>query len=311
MNSNGKDIQSDESGLFYESALRIKWLTFVFIISGIAASALWLTLFVAGLLVDSSYYRAAISYNFASLNDWLMTFISFTFSNVILLAFMAGLLGGITSKLRATRGFTVSRNEMAAIIKDSKTQIENPFVSAFRGMFVFIAILAMQYVSSFSDLGTISKNTEQLQAATEINYEKLYNGISEKIDDTAMLNKLRSEIQKEKVLINAAGSDAALVSQILESKVRLKELPERKKMSESDKTIKKDQEAKIRSLRRILKVPPNVDFSGIGISSFSYFKFAVIVSFLAFIFGYDSSKFAEFMTKIFKGNKGEKDKIVE
>jgi hypothetical protein len=56
-------------------------------------------------------------------------------------------------------------------------------------------------------------------------------------------------------------------------------------------------------LRRSLKPPSNVDFSGIGISSFSYFKFAVIFSFLAFIFGYDHTRFTSFLGKLpFFGN---------
>jgi len=291
--------------------------SFWFAIYGVMASITWLTLLVAGLLVDSSYYRAAINYGFAKTNDWIATILTFTISNVAILAFFAGMLGGVTSKLRATEGFTLSKGELEDK-KVSKIEIENPFISAFRGMFVFVGILFMQYISSYSDLGNINKNNEQTETSTETNRNQLYLKLTEQIKDLAVLEDIKRVLKSEEPSINK--KDSSFVSQIFLLKDSLQSLKTLKQqnLSKKDNTkpdVKNEEielfdnkirslDNKIHSLRRSLKVPSNVDFSGIGITSFSYFKFAIIVSFLAFIFGYEPYRFTEFLGRIFKnGNR--------
>ncbi len=296
-----KNNSSNEELLHFGSFRKAKFLVGWFTFSGILVSAAWIILFVAGLLVDSSYYRAAISYNFAELSDWIWVIATFTFSNVVILAFFSGLLGGITSKLLYTNGFTITKEDFKKV---QPIQIENPFISAFRGMFVFVAILSMQYVSSFTDFGSIGKSSEQAQVTTEIKYEKLYSKLSEKIKDTVLLRVLRSGLNNQMELIEKNETDSSIINQIFLLKNNLRNITHDTEMVDLQKKEKQkhELETKIKLLRRSVKVPSNSDFSVVGISSFSYFKFAVIVSFLAFIFGYDPSKFTEFLGKILKGS---------
>jgi len=297
MDEHAKNSPSDKSDEYYYPKNRIKWFALEFTLSGILVSVLWLCLFIAGLLVNSSYYRAAISYNIADLNDWLLAIITFTFSNVVLLAFMSGLLGGITSKLIFTKGFKVTVKEFR---KTNTFQVENPFISAFRGMFVFIAILFMQYVSSFSDLGALNKNPEQEQKNMEVKFEKIYSRLAENGRDSVILDEVRSEIDKQLADGKVDDPDPKVIDSILLLKENLRVLTYSDSQSDSIRRQKMKIEGIIRSLRRTVKVPSISDFSGIGLSSFSYFKFAVIVSFLSFMSGYDPSLFKVITDRITK-----------
>lgn len=275
---------------------------FLFIITGITASLLWITLFVAGLLVDSSYYRAAVNFHYATIADWFLVITTFTLSNVCLLAFLAGLIGGICSKLIATKGFTLNPGK---IPERDYLKIENPFISAMRGIFVFVAILSMQYLSSFSDLGSISQGTGQNQEIAKIYDENLYFELSQQIKDTADLKRVIKWMKREADDMEK-GTDS-LVNEIIMLKDSMTNL---QKLSVSDKIKIQKLKQKIKTLRRSVKVPANVDFSSIGISSFAYFKFAVIVSFLAFVFGYNPSRFTDFISKFLgqSGGKNDQDK---
>jgi hypothetical protein len=297
MSKNLVILNEFEKAPHFQPESKILRLVASFAVWGIIVTILWLLLFVAGLMVDSSYYRSAISYGFAGFSDWIMASLTFTFSNVILLSFMSGLLGGITSKMVHTKGFRINNWGYS---KADTYKIENPFISAFRGMFVFIAILFMQYVSTFSDLGAISKIPQEENAQVASNYEKLYSSVAEKTKDTVVLDKLKLEIAALNEEGKMAEPDTAIINKIIMLKASVKQLSRKTDQGENLKNQKRMVEASIVTLRRTLKVPSNSDFSGIGLSSFSYFKFAVICSFLAFAFGYDPSLFAEFIGKIFK-----------
>lgn len=278
-----------------------KVMKVIFILGGGIVFFSWLALFIAGLLVDSSYYRVAINYGFAEPIDWIYVILTFTISNVALIAFLAGLLGGIISKLRATEGFTISEKELKDDLTNS-IMIENPFISAVRGTFVFIAILFMQYISSYTDLSSINKNNEQQVTNSELNYQELYLKLSERIDDSAVLKDIKGVLSNQEYLQKTKEFDTATVNQIFILKDKLKNL-EKTHRKNPESTEPQALETKIKAMRRSLKAPANVDFSGVGITSFSYFKFAVIVSFLAFIFGYDTRRFAEFIGRIIPGSK--------
>ena len=101
----------------------------LFVASGTIVTLFWIFLLLTGMLVNSSYYRAAISFDYAGLDDWLWALFSFTLSNVAILAFLAGFLGGIISKMKSTEGFTVSEEELKEKGKN-KYLYENPFISA-------------------------------------------------------------------------------------------------------------------------------------------------------------------------------------
>jgi hypothetical protein len=275
--------------------------TSLFIFYGVIASAFWLTLFVTGLFVDSSYYRVALNYNFAGLSDWLWVILSFTLTNVSLLAFFAGLLGGICSKVLTSEGFTLSPTELKNK-KVSYILYENPFISAFRGLFVFVAILSIQYLSSFSDLGSISNKEEQVQAEIKVDFDNSLVRLAESTTDSATLQEIK-KIKNEKLLISPQNETDSLLFSIFQLKDSIELLNTiytdgEKITNDSLKHEKQKLNLRIRSLRRSLKAPATADFSNIGFSSFSYFKFAVIVSLLAFIFGYEPRKFANFLSKI-------------
>lgn len=287
------------AGIDSASAAWLKHLWYI--ISGSAVTAIWLALFVAGLMVNSAYYRTAVNYGFADLKDWICVILTFTVSNVAILAFFSGLLGGIISKLRATEGFTIDE-KLAAMKKsgrdDKSIQVENPFISAVRGMFVFIAILFMQYISSFNDLGSIGRNGSQQQQEVNVDYDQLYKKLAEPLNTDTLLRKEMQRVLKEAVASDAASrTDDAIVKEIFLLKEDLKQKRKLKGNEGADSEIRII-ESELKSLRRTLKPPPDADFSQIGISSFSYFKFAVIVSFLAFIFGYDASRFAAFLGRM-------------
>ena len=264
---------------------------FLYIFCGVAVLIGWLILFVAGLLVDSSYYRAAINYNFAEFSDWIVVIFTFTVSNVVIIAFLSGILGGITSKVRATKGFTLPEKEIPAIL------VENPIISGFRGIFIFVAILFMQYIGSFSDLSVISKDSEQAQAATEISSSALYYDLASLMSDPDTLKKAEKIWKTYTIKTDRDEMDSTNVARIFALKDSISNLTGNQK----EKTIllkKQKWYNEIGSLRRSLKVPANADFSSVGVSSFSYFKFAIIVTFLAFIFGYDPSRFTAFMERL-------------
>jgi len=270
------------------------WNLIVFNGAGLITAILWISLFVAGLMVNSEYYRTAVSHGYAGFSDWIMVILTFTLSNVILLAFLAGLLGGISSTLSATENFTLSREEIQKRISDNKLdaqKVENPLISAFRGIFVFVAILSLQYLSSFNDMGAISKNSEQSEEKTMKKLEELYKSLNTNSIDSASLNSIKIAIQQESPEFMQSKNEE-LISHIL----LLKDSLATDTISANLKKMKHD----LFMLRRNVKIPKDVDFSGMGFSSIGYFKFAVIVSFLSFIFGYNPKMFSSFIDGIMK-----------
>jgi hypothetical protein len=267
--------------------LKLYW----FIISGILFTLLWLTLFVAGLLIDSSYYRAALNYGFAKPVDWMWTILTFTLSNVALLAFLAGLLGGICSKVSITESFTLTEEKLKES-NHSSILFENPFISAFRGVFVFVGILSIQYLSSFSDLGTIGSSSAQEKTAKEQS-DQLYVKLLETLDDSTSKAIIKDLQLKEEKRLQESSPDS-LISEIFCYTDSISCLSDNS--SGADLIRIRNWEEKIKSIRRNLKVPSIADIP--GMTSYSYFKFAIIVSLLAFIFGYDPRRFTDFLSKL-------------
>jgi hypothetical protein len=335
------------------------------IIGGILILLLWIVLFVSGLLINSSYYRAALNYGYAEWWDWIMTILTFTLSNVPLLAFLAGTLGGICSLVIVTEGFTISVEQLkrqslkretakevveatensvvngvevvTKKVKEIETEnenkrfvnpalYENPFLSGFRGVFVFVGILTLQYVSSFTDLTSIEKKAEE-EIAKKSQPLFVIEGDSLFLADTALHSKYS---KLPKLLKEAEPNPDTLVSQVFDYRYRISELKRKNKRGRgttmpSNVYINKSSYAKIygdengpngdlvtldpdskiakykeeiKRLRRKITPPSIAEIP--GMTSFSYFKFAVIVSFMAFIFGYDPRRFTDFISKFNK-----------
>ena len=276
--------------------INLNFKLFIYLSLGVLASICWIGLFVAGLLVNSEYYRAAVSHGFADFYDWLGTVLTFTLSNVSILAFFAGLIGGICSLITSTKGFTLNKTEIENKIIEGKLspeQLENPLISSFRGIFVFVAVLSLQYLSSFNDLGTISKNSEQLKNQSIISLDEIYSKLGLKLKDSVTLQTIKELLEKQSTEFRQTENEA-LISQAILLRDSIK--------NESGILKREKLKHNLFMLRRKIKSPPDVDFSGIGFSTFAYFKFAVIVSFLSFIFGYSPKLFYDFISKIFKPN---------
>jgi len=271
------------------------WKLAGYISFGIVVTLLWIVLFICGLLIDSSYYRAALNFGFADLSDWLRTIVTFTLSNVALLAFLAGLLGGICSLTSATEGFTLSKEEIKEKIKEgiiSPMQIENPFLSSFRGVFVFVGILTLQYVSSFSDLGSIGRTIEQGKVTSEKDMNSFYLDLLDTISDSQSKENLKALWEK-----NEKESKVTDNNSLLDSIYLYKEkIDSLRRASKADYFAIKSYKDKIKKLRRKIAVPAIADIP--GMSSYSYFQFAIIVSLMAFVFGYDPRRFLVFISNL-------------
>jgi len=261
------------------STLNQKSLKYLYIIMGIVISLLWIALFMIGLLVDSDYYRVAINYRFADCKDLLYTFISFTLSNVALLAFLSGLLGGITSRLIYSHGFRMSRDEILSN-NVHPSLIENPAISGIRGIIIFIGLLSIQYASSFSDFSqNKSESQPSLNEIASINQkgeiirnEEISNGINNNIP-FAELGKLTNEfniIQVKKLKYDLLHAKTDYSKFYIENEIE--------------------------KYRRKIKPPADTDFGSITLQS--YFKFAIIASLLSFIMGYDPRKFNSFLKQL-------------
>lgn len=267
----------------------------VYIIAGVIISFIWIALFLIGLLVDSDYYRVAINYDFYDLKDIVVTFLSFTLSNVALLAFFAGLLGGITSRLVSTKGFKISQEEL-----ENKgvhhSLIENPFISAIRGIIIFIGLLSIQYATSFTEL-TASPSESKPQKEQVSSFDKtVLDSILKKLPNDSL-----GTIQKGHII--SVWKTAKIDSNdiYIERVMRLKDsIIYCKSDFERDKI-----KLQIKSIRRKILPPADTDFGGISLQS--YFKFAIIASLLAFIMGYDPRQFERFMNRL-PVSKNEEDK---
>lgn len=253
--------------------------------AGILIILAWLWLFATGLHINSSYYRAAISYGYANWKDWLMTIFSFTLTNVVLLAFLAGFLGGVCSKIIVTHGFTLSEEQLIQEKKDY-VLFENPFISAFRGIFIFLAVLSFQYISSFSDLSSIGKQ-DSVNQTKERNFDKVYYTLLDSLDDSNSKQKIKSVWEQQAPKSRESNNDS-LASEILRYQDSIEQF--------SKDANKNMWESKIRSMRTLINLPVLVDIPGMSASG--YFRFAIIISLLSFICGYDPRLFTSFLTKI-------------
>jgi hypothetical protein len=261
-----------------------------YIIGGITVTLIWLALFVAGLHINSSYYRTAIMYGFADWQDWLMAISTFTLSNVALLSFYSGLLGGIISKVSATEGFRRTYDELKADKTISAATYENPFISAFRGVFIFLGILSVQYLSSFSDLNAISAAPtvpeKQVMAIDQSRYAELFEKVKDSSTRQEIIN-IWKQAPADKAIANDSDSLSVLVKKLKDSLVSINEM---------NTPRSRNLEAQIHAARLKIKAPPNSELA--FMSSSSYFKFAVIVSLLSFVCGYDPSRFTSLLNQI-------------
>lgn len=275
---------------------------YLYIISGVFVLAIWIFIFIIGLSVNSNFYRVAIVYNFYVWQDWVWTILSFTFSNVIILAFLSGLLGGITSKSIIIERLKLDNEKQNEIDKNSALN-ENPIISGFRGVFVFLAILSFQFLSSFTDLSEL-KNVNQTTHVKEKEHDiQLKVEILKAVNDSATKASLIKIMINDEISENEKDNLDSLIMMCLILKDSIADFDKDEESLEKKQLL----QAKLNMIRRNIPLPLLSEVP--GLSSVSYFHFAVLVSFLSFIFGYDPYLFKSFLSKIpiVDGNKNSSD----
>lgn len=125
-------------------------------IAGIALFLSWLLLFIMGMSLNSSQYTDCLTRPDSSV-DWYFLIIYgllFTPTNCAILASLAGVLGGIASKLAAYNKFRHAPPDLTQ--KDSDDaynymyMTENPLVSMLRGFTTYLIFIAGSYLTTFT-----------------------------------------------------------------------------------------------------------------------------------------------------------------
>jgi len=107
---------------------RGKVLTFI-------AIAVWITVFLAGILVNSGPYRAQIADGKGGLVAWLIVLMVYTPTNIAMLSLLMGLLGALG------RCATLSADEESS--KESEEDTINPLISGvIRGFIVYLLTIS-------------------------------------------------------------------------------------------------------------------------------------------------------------------------
>ncbi len=292
------ELTKPKSIKFYYKNIRVERLSRAGvqyrIILGFLSLIAWICIFNMGLTINSSIYRAAIAFGYADWQDFILTIFTFTPTNVGILAAFAGLIGGISSNLSANNflkrtwlqefnGFSqdksITSNDTS---KSNESQTKNdtiisveerrmiylterPMVSMIRGFMVYLIFVAGSYITSFNDINADGLNGNPTTDSTflKTNELKIKSIITK--TDTILLLKQAIEVQK----------------QVVETQ------------NQSDKKKYDSLQIRKAEYRRSLDRNPYIPFKDNipGLSIGSYFKFAVTVSLLAFMVGYDPSRF--------------------
>jgi hypothetical protein len=119
-----------------------KWLHLVV---GLLCMVAWILLFAAGLMIPSAAYRKALESSFTAY-DFLMAGLLYTYTNVVTLTCLAGLLGGICSSLTfrdyepTEEKASGETDQLVSVCMAYRT--ENPLASMLRSFVVFLVYIA-------------------------------------------------------------------------------------------------------------------------------------------------------------------------
>ncbi len=137
----------------------------------------WFTLLTAGITVNSAYYLDAVEAKGGNLSDLIMVMISYTPTNVALMAVWAGLSGGLTSNLAAKNYFQhVDREKLDPSSPDFQRYIymtESPIVSALRGFMVYMIFIVGANLSltsnndSVTNIFNMSRKAQKIEQRAE------------------------------------------------------------------------------------------------------------------------------------------------
>lgn len=141
------------------------------IVCGVLGMLGWLYLFGVGMLIDSKPFREALTKTI----DWYVLFgaiLTFTPTNVALLAIVAGFLGGCASLLMYSdyepAGLAKQNGKRSIDLERLAYLQENPISSALRGFIVYLTFLA----------GTVFSATGAFAATTQDQYCRLAGAVA-------------------------------------------------------------------------------------------------------------------------------------
>ena len=144
---------------------------------GLSLFAGWLLLFIMGMSLSASQYTNRLTSVDGSVN-WNLLLIYgllFTPTNGAILASLAGVLGGIASKLAAANKFSHAQPNLSDTESDDAQSYlymtENPLVSMLRGFTTYLIFIAGSYLTTFSTSGDVN-HPEQVIGLTASAYFK-------------------------------------------------------------------------------------------------------------------------------------------
>lgn len=137
----------------------------------------WFILLTVGITVNSAYYLDALEAEGGNLADFVMVMISYTPTNVALMAVWAGLSGGLTSNLAAKNYFRhVDQEKLDPGSPDFQRFIymtESPIVSALRGFMVYMIFIVGANLSltsnndSVTNIFNMSRKAQKVEQRAE------------------------------------------------------------------------------------------------------------------------------------------------
>lgn len=116
---------------------------------GFAAMFFWVVLFSLGLMINSTVYRDALVKKISAA-DFFMATITYTPTNIALLAIFAAFAGGCASHVAIAEMMKkYGHTQQLSLLEPTDSNMymsENPFNSMLRGLVVYFAFLAGVYV---------------------------------------------------------------------------------------------------------------------------------------------------------------------
>jgi hypothetical protein len=112
------------------------------LVIGVLCVVTWVLLFAAGVMIPSGGYRKSLEHSI-TLGNFLMAGLLYTYTNVVTLTCISGLLGGICSRItfRDNENAGDLRGQPAASLSIAY-RTENPLASMFRSFVVFLVYIA-------------------------------------------------------------------------------------------------------------------------------------------------------------------------
>lgn len=146
-------------------------------ILAVLSFAAWFMLLTVGITINSTEYLDALGEEGVNPYAFIMVMVSYTPTNVALMAVLAGLSGGLTSKLAAKNYFHhVDVEKLDPTSPDFQRFIymtENPIVSALRGFMVYMIFIVGANLSitsnndSVTNIFNISRKVKEVEQRAE------------------------------------------------------------------------------------------------------------------------------------------------